>query len=153
MGLKYSWYRREIRIITNRKDIFSYRDAQGFRKKPNEKLNVKLIDAFIYHYGYVRDPVALQQKQRASSSIYHDNNWTQQTFMKSEVYEYEKLHQPVKKFTDTHPAVMLDRIKRKNWIFRPDLTIQCASTKDAFKRIMLKCTGWIPGEYRNYKIS
>ena len=43
VGESYRWYRREIRIIRNNPDIFSYRDAQGFRKKPNDKLMVKLI--------------------------------------------------------------------------------------------------------------
>lgn len=37
IGSSWSWYRREIRIIRNNKRIFSYRDAQGFRKHPNEK--------------------------------------------------------------------------------------------------------------------
>ncbi len=63
VGESWQWYRREIRIVRNDKNIFSYRDAQGFRKKPNEKLNVKLIDAFIYHYGWVKDPRAMQNKQ------------------------------------------------------------------------------------------
>lgn len=51
VGTSISWYLDEIRIIRPRKDIFSYRDAQGFRKLPNEKLHVKKIDAYIYHYG------------------------------------------------------------------------------------------------------
>ena len=49
VGSSLSWYLDEIRIVRNRNDIFSYRDAQGFRKLPNEKLNVKKIDAFVYH--------------------------------------------------------------------------------------------------------
>src|SRR6478735_5309985 len=73
IGLKYSWYRREIRVVRNRKDIFSYRDAQGFRKSSNEKLRVKLIDAEIFHYGYVKQPVALQMKQASMVKHYHDD--------------------------------------------------------------------------------
>ncbi len=152
IGMKYSWYRREIRIVRNRKDIFSYRDAQGFRKKPNEKLTVKLIDAYIYHYGYVRNPIALQQKQKESSSLYRDENWINQNFSKSEAYEYEKLNEPVATFTETHPEIMRERIKRKNWPFKPDISLKFASKKDAIKRILGKLTGWYPGEYKNYKI-
>ncbi len=152
VGMKYSWYRREIRIVRNRKDIFSYRDAQGFRKKPNEKLNVKLIDAYVYHYGYVRDPYALKEKQKESARLYNDDAWIEENISNSAMYEYEKLREPVQKFTDVHPAIMLERIKRKNWLFKPDLSIKYSSGKDAFKRIMLKWLGWIPGEYRNYKI-
>ena len=62
VGAKYSWYRREIRIVRNQKDIFSFRDAQGFRIGDNRKLHVKLIDAYVYHYGWVREPTALHKK-------------------------------------------------------------------------------------------
>ena len=48
IGAKYSWYRREIRIVRNRKDIFSFRDAQGFRNGENKKLQVKLISLMIF---------------------------------------------------------------------------------------------------------
>src|SRR6185312_5105438 len=60
------WYKHEIRIIRNDKKIRSYKDAQGFRKfntsKPaNEellsggtKLNVKPVNASIFHYGWVK---------------------------------------------------------------------------------------------------
>ena len=41
LGSSWNWYRREIRIIRNDRNIFSYRDAQGFRKKPNKKLSPK----------------------------------------------------------------------------------------------------------------
>jgi hypothetical protein len=38
--------------------IRSYRDAQGFRIN-DRKLKVKLIDAYIYHYGWVKPPKGL----------------------------------------------------------------------------------------------
>lgn len=56
VGDAYRWYRREVRIIRNDKSIVSYKDAQGFRRKPNIKINAKLINACVYHYGWVRDP-------------------------------------------------------------------------------------------------
>ena len=40
VGTSISWYPDEIRIIRNRKNIFSYRDAQGFRKLLNDKYSV-----------------------------------------------------------------------------------------------------------------
>ncbi len=79
VGESYRWYRREIRVIRNRQDIFSYRDAQGFRKKPNEKLNVKLIDALIYHYGYVREPKAMQGKQQSFNKYWHRRSMGRKT--------------------------------------------------------------------------
>src|ERR1700744_1756952 len=57
------WYRREIRVIKNLKGMSSYRDAQGFRRD-DRKINVKLIDAYIYHYGWARPPQGLTNKGR-----------------------------------------------------------------------------------------
>jgi hypothetical protein len=149
VGVKHSWYRREIRIVRNRKDIFSYRDAQGFRKKPNRKLQVKLIDAFIYHYGHVRDPEAMKAKQRSSALLYHAGNEGDAV---PDNFSYELLGEPVMRFQGTHPAVMKDRIARKNWAFQPDESLRYASFKDWFKRTVARYTGWHPFEYRNYRI-
>ncbi|MCS6973675.1 MAG: glycosyltransferase family 2 protein [Cyclobacteriaceae bacterium] len=148
VGLKHSWYRREIRIIRNRKDIFSYRDAQGFRKLPNNKLRVKLIDAWIYHYGYVREPQAMRDKRLSSAQLYGSTTPANEP----EIFRYEAFKEPLKRFDGTHPAVMQERIRRKNWDFQPDLTIKYASLKDKFKRLVAKVTGWIPFEYRNYRL-
>jgi hypothetical protein len=152
VGQAHSWYRREIRVVRNRKDIFSYRDAQGFRVKPNRKLNVVLIDAYIYHYGWTREPEALQEKELSKIKLYHDDSWISNFFRKGKKYDYELAHEPIRRFDGTHPAVMKERIARKNWDFNPDLSIKFFSPKDRFKRTMFKLTGWIPGEYRNYKL-
>jgi hypothetical protein len=152
VGLQHSWYRREIRLVRNRKEIFSYRDAQGFRKAPNDKLNVKLIDARVFHYGYVREPVALQKKETSKIKMYHDDGWIARYFKPWDRYKFEELREPVTPFTGTHPAVMKNRIARKNWNFQPDLSIRYANLKDWLKRTVGHFTGWYPGEYRNYKI-
>jgi hypothetical protein len=152
VGQAHSWYRREIRVVRNRKDVFSYRDAQGFRIRPNRKLHVVLIDAYIYHYGWTREPEALQQKEQAKIKLYHDDSWISSFFRKGNKYDYDGAHEPIRPFDGTHPAVMRERIARKNWDFRPDLSIKFYSAKDRFKRTMFKLTGWIPGEYRNYKL-
>jgi len=152
VGAKYSWYRREIRIVRNNKNIFSFRDAQGFRKKPNEKLSVKLIDAFIYHYGWVRNPSALQQKINANINIYQGNNTKAQLKeMSKAIYDYDTANEPVETFTETHPAVMQKRILEQNWPFEPNNNLKYASAKDKLKRIVGKYTGWYIGEYKNYK--
>lgn len=63
IGVSSRWYKNEIRIIKNDKRIFSYRDAQGFRKGENEKLNVKSLNAYIHHYGWVREPKIMLAKK------------------------------------------------------------------------------------------
>ena len=60
-GQSRRWYRREIRILRNNRAVHSYRDAQGFRLD-GRKVNVKLIDAYIYHYGWVKPPEGLKNK-------------------------------------------------------------------------------------------
>lgn len=66
-----AWYSKEIRVIRNNKEIRSYGDAQGFRFKNNRKLNVKQIDAYIYHYGWVRNPVTMFKSTVILGSIGH----------------------------------------------------------------------------------
>jgi hypothetical protein len=151
VGTSWKWYRREIRIIRNNKDIFSYRDAQGFRKKPNEKLPVKLIDAYIYHYGWVRDPRAMQQKQRDMNRLYHDDQWIDQHVAKSEEFDYSNIDS-LERFTGTHPRVMLERIRRMNWSFDHDLSRNRLSTRERLKRYLSFIMGKRIGEYRNYRI-
>jgi hypothetical protein len=56
VGASSKWYKHEIRVIRNDPSIYSYRDAQGFRKGNNEKLVVKPVDAYVYHYGWVKEP-------------------------------------------------------------------------------------------------
>ncbi|PZR21934.1 MAG: glycosyl transferase [Citrobacter freundii] len=153
IGINSSWYRHEIRIIRNDKNIFSYRDAQGFRKKPNDKLRVKLIDAYVYHYGWVRKPEALRAKEIEKIRFYNKDEGAvhgHATFMNQ--YTYEKATEPVKPFKGTHPAVMQQRVREQNWEFHPDPKVKYGSLKDWFKRFMLRWTGWLPGEYKNYKI-
>ena len=152
VGEKYSWYRREVRVVRPGKNIFSYKDAQGFRKPPNEKLHVKLIDAYVFHYGWVREPGALQIKEKTKIKYYKDDTWIKNYFSKTEKYEYDTKREPIRKFTGTHPEVMRKRIESKSWDFNPDLSLKYASQKDRLKRIIGGLTGWYPGEYRNYKI-
>jgi hypothetical protein len=147
VGESWNWYRREIRIVRNEKSIFSYRDAQGFRKKPNKKLSVKLIDAYIYHYGWVRDPRAMQNKQRAFSSFYHDDQWIDEHVAKAAEFDYSQIDS-LALFLDTHPSVMAKRINEKNWRFDFDVSKKKYSFKERIKRLV----GFRIGEYKNYKI-
>ncbi len=147
VGESWNWYRREIRVVRNDQNIFSYRDAQGFRKKPNEKLRVKLIDAFIYHYGWVRDPRAMVRKQRAFTSYYHDDQWLEENMAKASEFDYSNIDS-LELFTDNHPAVMKERINRKNWKFDFDVSKKNYSFKERIKRFF----GFRIGEYKNYKI-
>jgi hypothetical protein len=146
-----SWYRREIRIVRKRDDIYSYKDAQGFRKGDNQKLRVKLIDAYMHHYGWVREPVALQKKYVNSRKFWNSDEWIEENIVKSEQFDFSDI-EPIKLFEGKHPEVMQPRIARKNWNFSRDLSKKHYRLKDRVKLFVEKLTGYRPFEYKNYKI-
>jgi hypothetical protein len=150
VGESFRWYRKEIRIVRNDKSVFSYRDAQGFRKKPKEKLRVKAIDAYIYHYGYVRNPVAQQGKQRSFNKYWHDDNWIERHVPDVTEFDYGGID-ALRLFKGSHPVVMQKRIASMNWKFTHDISTNRFRFKDRIKRFIEKITGWRPGEYRNYE--
>lgn len=152
VGDSWNWYRREIRIVRNKREIFSYRDAQGFRKHPNEKLRVKLIDAEIYHYGWVREPKAMRRKQKALSQFYHSDQWLADNIPKEEDFDYSHIDS-LARFEGTHPHVMKERIQRLNWSFDHDLSKNKLTFREQLKRMASRLFfGYRPGEYRNYKL-
>ncbi|MFY0631586.1 MAG: glycosyltransferase family 2 protein [Flavobacteriaceae bacterium] len=146
-GASYKWYRNEIRIVKNTTTIYSYKDAQSFRKDENQKLNVKLIDAEIYHYGYVREPKKLAKKIEVQHS-FHDK-----TILEMEEFIYEDNVSALYEFKGTHPLVIKDRIERMNWDFDVKKIQNRLSLKDIFKKTIEKITGgYIVGAFRNYKL-
>ncbi len=148
-GISPKWYRNEIRVIRNDKSIYSFRDAQGFRKGNNQKLNVKPVDAYIYHYGWVKEPEIMMNKIRSSSAFYGDREWTGKRG-DSKSFDYSEID-ALSLFTETHPGVMEARIKRKNWTFDHDISFNRLSLKYRGK-IFLKKYLAINTFYENYKI-
>ncbi|WP_299707561.1 glycosyltransferase family 2 protein [uncultured Pontibacter sp.] len=151
VGESLGWYRREIRVVRNRKDIYSYRDAQGFRKGKNQKLNVALIDAHIYHYGWVKEPKAMQGKLESFNKLWHSDDWVEKNIAKADAFDYTGID-ALSLFKESHPAVMSERVAVRNWKFSHDLSRNRFKFKDKFKRAIESVTGHRIGEYRNYKI-
>ena len=151
-GHSRRWYRREIRILRNNKAIHSYRDAQGFRLD-GRKISVKLIDAYIYHYGWVKPPEGLKNKLRNFNQFYHDDTWLAQNLPESFEFDYKNADRLIR-FTGTHPQVMKKRIEATNWNL--DIDLKKLHKKMTFRRKALQkiedITGWRVSEYRNYKI-
>lgn len=151
-GNSRRWYRREVRVLRNINGIESYRDAQGFRIN-GRKLNVKLIDAYIYHYGWAKPPKGLNNKIRNFNRFYHDEEWNKQHMPETYEFDYGNADR-LRKFTGTHPSVMLKRIAATRWDL--DFTTKPLQKGMTFRRKLLQkiedLTGWRIGEYRNYKI-
>jgi hypothetical protein len=125
--ISHAWYPREIRIIRNLPDIHSWRDAQSFRRIPDFngvdykqkqgtfKLSVAAVDAFIYHYGWVRPPQLMQRKRKAFSTHYRGLTSAQQQFeTENELFDYGDLSR-LQVFADSHPAVLENWINRFDW--------------------------------------
>ncbi|MCO5235307.1 MAG: glycosyltransferase family 2 protein [Chitinophagaceae bacterium] len=123
----HAWYAKEIRIIRNKPDIHSWKDAQSFRRIPGfdgrdynqktgtHKLNVVKAGASVFHYGWVRPPQYMQKKYVSFVSDYKGKE-NAHLFLKYKQPEFnygdlEKLH----RFTRAHPAVMEEMISRFNW--------------------------------------
>lgn len=150
-GHSRRWYRREIRILRNNKSINSYRDAQGFRLD-GRKIKVKLIDAYIYHYGWVKPPSGLKNKIRNFNQFYHDDEWIKNNIPETFEFDYNNADRLIH-FDGTHPEVMLKRISSINWQLNIDLNKlgkQMSFRRKALQKIE-DLTGWRIGEYKNYK--
>ena len=152
IGASSNWYQNEIRVVKNDKSIYSYKDAQGFRKKDNEKLRVCPIDAYIYHYGWVKDPKAMQRKQENFNKFWHNDEWINDNIQKASEFNYNNAVSELKKFTGEHPKIMKKRINDKNWKFDYDIAYDKRSLKDKIKQFLKKYFGIDIG-YKNYIIS
>lgn len=152
IAMSRRWYRREIRVIKYQPGINSYRDAQGFRKN-GRKIKVKLIDAFIYHYGWVKPPKGLNNKVRNFNQFYHHEQWMEQNLPENYEFDYGNAHRLLK-FSGTHPAVIQKRVAVSNWKFSFD-PVQLQNKMSLRYRVLQKiedATGWRIGEYKNYEI-
>lgn len=147
VGTARKWYRYEIRVVKNHPAIHSYKDAQGFRKNGN-KLNVKLIDAEVYHYGWCRPPQNQALKQQSFNRLY-DNGVENKE--KLDTYTYIS-NTPLARFEGTHPQVVAEKIKQTNWEFHYEPSQVKISLKDRFILWFESLTGHRLWEYRNYKI-
>lgn len=153
IGVESHWYRHEIRVIKNDKSIYSYRDAQGFRKEDNKKLRVKPLNAYIYHYGWVQDPRVIKAKFITKDKIYHGHQGAELSAEELIVPEdyATTLVNALQKFKGTHPAVMQQRIQSADWIFNYQKVKGKLRFKDHFKNWIEKLTGKRPFDYQNYK--
>ena len=150
VGDSRKWYSHEVRIIRNNKIIQSYKDAQGFRIGET-KIPVKPIDAYIYHYGWVKSPEEMIKKQKSVGVYWHNNEEMKGYEKVPDAYDFND-YDSLEKFTGTHPLVMVDRIVRKNWQVELDLTKKRFSLKDKLLYYFEKLTLIRLFDFRNYRI-
>ncbi|TVR81545.1 MAG: hypothetical protein EA412_02640 [Chitinophagaceae bacterium] len=122
----HGWYPYEIRIVRNDPEIHSWESAQSFRRIPGfdmlnyrqkegtYKLNVALVDAEIYHYGFVRPPDFMQNKTKALADIHQSRGADEKNKKEFALFDYGPLGK-LEKFKETHPAVMQNKIESFDW--------------------------------------
>ena len=174
----HCWYRKEIRIIRNDPEIHSWESAQSFRRIPGfnglnyrqqegtYKLNVAEVDAYVYHYGWVRPPELMSNKIRAFRINHHGRDAIvkqDRTRLYDNLYDYGNLSF-VPLFKGTHPAVMKEWIDKFDWHDQlrykgPAGTLN--PLKNKHDRIKYRVISWIEknilfnkrlGEFKNYRI-
>jgi glycosyltransferase involved in cell wall biosynthesis len=150
VGDSRRWYRNEIRVIRNNKQIRSYRDAQGFRLN-NRKLKVKKANARIFHYGWVKHPVHQKEKEKSFHRMWHSDEWMKQHVAETNEFDYSQIDLLLA-FTGTHPKVMQERISRLNWEFKYDASKKKQSLKNRLLQWIEKKTGKRLFEYKNYEV-
>jgi hypothetical protein len=145
----HCWYRHEMRIIRNRPEIHSWRDAQSFRiiphftkekylsKEGTSKLKVAMIDACIYHYGWVRPPLLMARKQQRFESCYSGNQLTAEEVDLSKVIDYGMMKY-VPLFRGSHPQVMVSRIAAFDWGSQLNYSSKPVPGSKAQKHVRLK---------------
>ncbi len=131
-----------------RNSIYSYRDAQGFRKDDDRKLRVAPSGGLIHHYGWVKDPRTMQDKFAHSQRFWKDDQWLRKNIPAQAEYDYLGNVDLLQRFEGVHPAVMIDRIAQRNWPFDYDVTFNRTPVKDRIKQ-WLKQLGW-DTYYHNY---
>ncbi len=150
VGDSRKWYNKEVRIIRNDLSISSYKDAQGFRKQ-NNKLQVKLIDAYIYHYGWVKSPEQMMKKRKEVGRFWVDDEGVKNFDQLPDEFNFEE-YDSIAAFTGTHPQVMLERIEKKNWQVNLDLNEKKFHIKDYLLYQFEKLTGIRLFDFKNYKL-
>ncbi len=150
VGDSRTWYHKEIRIIRNNPEIKAFRDAQGFRID-GKRLPVKQVDAYVYHYGWVKSPKQMQLKRKHSLEFWNDRQDLKKEVDAAEIFDYNEFDSLVK-FTGTHPSVMKERVEHQNWNIELDISKKKFSFSDRLLYWIEKRTGWRLFDFKNYKI-
>ncbi len=146
----HGWYQNEVRIVRNRSNIHSFGDAQSFRRIENfdeinyrttenvQLIHVAKVDAYIYHYGWVRPPHYMQSKKKAMDSAYKDDKTMAETYKdQKDYFDYGPLKHLLI-FKENHPKVMQEKMKDFHWGNQLNYKNRKRPDRDLFKHERLK---------------
>lgn len=123
-------YRKATRIIRNHRGTYSTTDCCDFRTPETDRMiksgrNGRLINARVFHYGWVKNPLVLQRKlayqhSRHDGEVLSPEEIEARTTLLAQFPNYDIL----KTFRGTHPQVMGPRVlgtgtlrnRRNRWL-------------------------------------
>jgi hypothetical protein len=166
----HCWYKKEIRLIRNLKDIHSWKDAQSFRFIPDfqyndytrkintRKLNCVALNARVFHYGWVRPPSLMKNKNDVVMENYKKTFWKDH----SDTFDYGRMDY-CKKFNNNHPKIMKERILKLDWKNKLRFNGPAVINRSKMKherpkyRILIWIEenilgGYVIGGFKNYKL-
>jgi glycosyltransferase involved in cell wall biosynthesis len=143
-----NWYRHEVRVVKRKCHPKSVGDAQGFRIAGVRKPSVKSTGASVYHYGWVKPPELMAQKNKLMFRWWHGNKYDDA--FKGFAY---KTSYGLKYFRNSHPSVMHNLVSRQNWVFKLKTRVASWDKRDVknfLSDVVEKITGRRFGEHKNY---
>ena len=151
VGDSRRWYSHEVRIIRNDKSISAYRDAQGFRVG-EKRLDVAKIDAWVYHYGWVKSQEKMITKMKDVSNYWIADKAEWERFMaKENMFSFED-YDSISRFTGSHPKVMENRIQQQDYDLQLDVNRKKLKLKHRIMYFVEKITGKRFFEFKNYRV-
>jgi len=115
-------------------------------------LQVKEIDAHIYHYGWVRHPNKQYEKIVDFSGLWNGEGYNPAPHKEENQFDFLKDADSLVRFKGSHPAVMQKRIEEKNWDAKFNTRKKNFSFKDSILYRIEKLTGKRLFAYKNYKV-
>jgi hypothetical protein len=117
-----TWYRREVRAVKTGRGITSVGDAAGFKLRDGDRLR-RLIrassGAHVYHYGWVRSPAVMVEKQQAVLRLYEGDRKSAAIpeYARITASDPYKMLGHLRRFTGTHPELMRGAARAQTWTF------------------------------------
>ena len=137
-----AWYRREVRIVRNTIKVFAPSDAQFFVVLDTNRRarypRVKLANARIFHYGWVRSEAQMNERQQKVEKYWGKS---------PKQVDYSRIDQAVlREYTGSHPAIMSDWLpKGTPGLFKAD-PYHVLTKKEKKHRLMLRLERWFGQE-------
>jgi hypothetical protein len=106
--------------------------------------------AYVYHYGWVRNPRFLTAKLASFEKLYTEND-DRLTVKQDEQFDYSGASS-LSLFGGTHPLVMQPRVDAMDWQFEFDTSKRNLPLKYRALEWIEKKTGKRLFEFRNYRL-